>query len=131
MQRVFLDAHVLFSAAYSASSGLRRLWQLEDVTLLTSDYAAEEAMRNLDASRRDDLSTLLEGVSVVMTPERSDIEEASCLPEKDRPILAAAVQAGATHLLTGDWRHFERLFGRSVRGVLVLAPAQYFRAPRT
>jgi len=35
--------------------------------------------------------------------------------------------AGATHLITGDVRHFGRYFGQRVLGVLVMPPAQYLR----
>jgi len=49
------------------------------------------------------------------------------LPEKDAPILAAAVQSKCTHLLTGDKQHFDALYGKSVEGVIVLLPAEYIR----
>ena len=48
MDRVFLDANILFSAAYRPTSRLLQLWSLPDVELLTSPYAVEEARRNLD-----------------------------------------------------------------------------------
>jgi hypothetical protein len=51
VDRVFLDANVLFSAAYIEGSGLARLWQLADAELLSSDYATEEARRNLALDR--------------------------------------------------------------------------------
>ena len=41
MDRVFLDANVLFSAAYRQDSSLLRLWELKDVELVTSAYAFE------------------------------------------------------------------------------------------
>ena len=41
------------------------------------------------------------------------------LPEKDQPILAAAFKARATHLLTGDRRHFGECFGKRICGVLI------------
>ena len=47
------------------------------------------------------------------------------LPEKDQPIVAAAIQGGAAHLLTGDRRHFGPWFGKRIGGVLVQTPAQY------
>lgn len=127
MDRVFLDANVLFSAAYRSDSGLRELWSREDVSLVTSAYAAEEARRNLDQpQQRADLEQLLTRVSVVMsTPPDRPIPDGEPLPDKDRPILLAAVDLGATHLLTGDLRHFGRLFGSTVEGVLILPPAQY------
>ena len=58
MDRVFLDANVLFSAAYLESSGLARLWQLADAELLSSDYAIEEARRNLALDRAPALARL-------------------------------------------------------------------------
>lgn len=45
----------------------------------------------------------------------------------DRPILLAAIAARATHLLTGDVKHFGRLFGRRVEGVVILTPGDYLR----
>ena len=43
VDRVFLDANVLFSAAYSEGSRLRELWRLAETELLTSAFALEEA----------------------------------------------------------------------------------------
>lgn len=125
--RVFLDANVLFSAAYRPNSGLRRLWRLRDVELVTSSYAVEEAQRNLEtASQRSDLRALLDSCKVIAT-ETVDvvIPPGLSLVEKDRPILAAAIASGASHLLTGDVRHFGACYGQVIVGVLILAPAQY------
>jgi len=36
MDRLFLDANVLFSAAYRPQVGLVRLWKLKDVVLCSS-----------------------------------------------------------------------------------------------
>ncbi|MDI6711392.1 MAG: PIN domain-containing protein [Bacillota bacterium] len=124
MPRLFLDANVLFSAAYG-SRGLLRLWESArsgEVTLLTSGYAVEEARRNLrhpDQWRR--LAELLSDVSVVGEAP----PDASCpamLPEKDRPLLLAAIAAGATHFLTGDLRHFGRYRNQAVAGVRICTP---------
>lgn len=129
MDRLFLDANVLFSAAYREDSGLRRLWTLPAVELVTSAYAAEEARRNLDdAASRSRLAGLL--ADLERLPEArlpAGIPELASLPPKDRPILAAAVRANATHLITGDIRHFGPLFGGTVAGVLVQRPADYLR----
>ena len=43
MDRVFLGANVLFSAAYRDGAPLRHLWAMEGVALITSDHAMEEA----------------------------------------------------------------------------------------
>jgi len=56
LDRIFLDANVFFSAACLELSGLARLWTLEDVELLSSAYAVEEARRNLAIYRREALA---------------------------------------------------------------------------
>ncbi|MBM3268627.1 MAG: DNA-binding protein [Candidatus Sericytochromatia bacterium] len=129
MDRVFLDANVLLLAAYRSDAGLRRLWDLEGAALVTSLHAAEEARRNLDhAQQRADLENLLSKVSVVFTtPPDRPIPEGDPLPDKDRPIMLAAIEAGSTHLITGDFRHFGRLFGTTVEGASVLPPSEYLR----
>jgi|SRR5208283_1501784 len=122
--RLFLDANVLFSAAYRPDSGLARLWQLQNVELITSAYALEEATRNLaDEGQRLRLRKLLERTRIVIGS--SPLPDNVLLPEKDRPVLQAAIHAGATHLLTGDQRHFGRHFGRRYGGVLILPPRDY------
>ena len=47
------------------------------------------------------------------------------LPTKDRPILLGAIAVGATHLLTGDVKHFGAYYRRVVAGILILAPSDY------
>jgi hypothetical protein len=125
---VFLDANVLFSAAYRPDAGLRRLWRLPTARLITSAYAAEEARRNLmDPGQRRELEELLGSVEVVATAAPTDHPLFSTmeLADKDRPVLLAAIGVGATHLLTGDFRHFGPYYGKRIEGVLVLPPGEY------
>jgi predicted nucleic acid-binding protein len=127
MERVFLDANGLFSAAYKKTR-LRTLWTFPDVTLLSSSYAVAEAETNLARERPEavaELAKLLLQVTVVKTPDAPTLPANIKLEEKDSPILLAAISAKATHLLTGDLKHFGHLFGMSVEGVLILTPAQY------
>ena len=127
MDRVFLDANVLFSASRRAESRMLWLWRCPGMKLLTSAYAIEETARNLpsaDARRR--LARLLRDMGIVAAPSATAGVENARLPEKDQPILAAAIHAGATHLLTGDKKHFRSLFGRRIRGVLIQTPAQFY-----
>lgn len=133
MDRVFLDGNILFSAAYRRDARLRRLWELSDVKLLTSAYAVEEARRNLDTlQQRADLVEILRLVQVIaVTPSDLPIMPAIEISDKDRPILLTAIAAQATHLLTGDVRHFGRYYGQVVKGVLILPPAQCMRASRS
>jgi uncharacterized protein len=125
---VFLDANILFSAAYRSDAGLKRLWKLPGARLITSAYAAEEARRNLGyPEQREDLEGLLDSVEVVTTalPAEHLLYSTVKLPEKDQPILLAAIGAGATHLLTGDFRHFGPYYGERIQGVLILPPGEY------
>jgi predicted nucleic acid-binding protein len=125
---VFLDANVLFSAAYRPDAGLRRLWSLPGVRKITSAYAAEEARRNLSQPKqREDLEKLLASVEVIATTASTDhlIFSTIELPDKDQPVLLAAIGAGATHLLTGDFRHFGPYYGERIEGVLILSPRDY------
>jgi uncharacterized protein len=52
MDRLFLDANVLFSAAYRPGVRLLKLWKLKNVALFSSRYALEEALRMQSEHRR-------------------------------------------------------------------------------
>lgn len=125
MDRLFLDANVLFSAAYRADSGLLQLWELDDVELLTSAYAFEEARRNLGA---DDqlrcLQELVRDLEIVPESEVALPDEVE-LSGKDVPILQAAVAAESSHLITGDRKDFGRYFGQKLGRVWVMTPCEY------
>ncbi|MGB7752274.1 MAG: PIN domain-containing protein [Candidatus Acidiferrales bacterium] len=128
MDRLFLDANVLFSAAYRPDAGLLSLWKLKNVTLCSSRYAVEEARFNLDD---DDQRARLETVSQhlhLFEAAARDLPSGISLPEKDVPILLAAMEARASHLLTGDVRHFGFHFGSRIAGILILLPGEYLRA---
>ena len=128
MDLLFLDANILFSAAYRPDAGLRRLWGLPEVRMITSVYAAEEARRNLSHPQQlADLEELLGSVEIVPTTVPTDHPLFSTikLPDKDQPILLAAISAGATHLLTGDVQHFGPYYGERIEGVLILPPGAY------
>lgn len=124
---------MLFSAAYRPGAGVRKLWEISGNRLVTSTYAVAEASRNLKApEQRASLDSLLLDVRVLehrpgegrQNPE--DVESMN-LPDKDIPIMMAAVDARATHLITGDSTHFGPYYGESVAGVLILPPAEYLR----
>jgi predicted nucleic acid-binding protein len=127
--RVFLDANVVFSAAYRLTSRLNSLWLLQSVELVTSYLAAEEARRNLRVHKPDALARLESLLDSITTISISDstvsIPDGIVLAEKDVHILAGAISSGCTHLITGDNQHFGHLFGHTVSGVKVVTPAQY------
>lgn len=128
IDRVFLDANVLFSIAYG-SPGLNRFWELAKkrrCTLFTSNYVIEEVKRNLiHPEQLRKLDTFL--VKVRIVPEVDpDIPCPIELPNKDRPIMLAALSIKADYLITGDTIHFGKYFGQTVSGVKICRPRDYF-----
>jgi len=126
MIRVFLDANVLFSAAWREGSGMGQLWELANIQLVSSPYALAEAERNIQikkpaaAERLSELASRVE-ISAVTLPLDGDYG----LPEKDRPILQAAVGSGCAVLLTGDVTHFGHLIGAEAAGVRVMTVSEF------
>ena len=132
MHRVFLDANVLFSAAYRVETPLRTLFTLPRTQLVTSAYALEEARRNLSAGQQQaELKRLCRAVEVVSVfPLQRELLILAKLPENDRPILWAAISVRATHLLSGDVKAFGRFYGQTINGVLIMPPAVYLKGHR-
>lgn len=129
MDRLFLNANVLFSASYRDGAGLVGLWKLRGVHVITSHYAVVEARRNLvSGEQRSRLDSLLVTTEVVDEVDEKTIDDEIRLPSKDRPILRAAVNARATHLVTGDVTHFGQFYGQRLQGVLVVTPGDYLRS---
>lgn len=131
MDRVFLDANVLFSAAYASGSCFLELWRRRGIRLLSSEYAVQETKRNLVGGERlKRFERLIDSMEIVPNYTEQSLRHvrlAVSLPEKDQPILAAAIHSRATHLLTGDRQHFGKYFGKRIRGVLIQLPAQYLQ----
>jgi predicted nucleic acid-binding protein len=127
---LFLDANVLFSAAYRVQSPLRELWTLPETELVTSDYALEEARRNLSGIDQRRLEELRGSLRLIHESGSWALPPDVILPEKDRPILSAAIVSGATHLITGDHTHFGPWYGKQVGGVTILRPAAYLQSRR-
>ena len=174
MDRLFLDANVLFSAAYRPNAGLLQLWKLRGAILCSSRYALEEARINsIEEAQKRRLSRLARNLQLFDPPDRQpdrqrpagvslpdpvdlslpdavdvfvpdavgvSLPEAVAvslpkavvvsLPQKDWPIFSAALAACATHLITGDVRHFGPYFGKAVHGILIMTPARYLKTRR-
>jgi predicted nucleic acid-binding protein len=87
--------------------------------------------RNLEAKRPSALPILrgsLTTVQVAREPAPGDVERLTPpdLSSKDRPLLAAAIVAHATHFVTGDVADFGRWMDRRARLPLrVMTPRQF------
>jgi len=129
--RLFLDANVIFTAAHNPdgrSSALFELARKEWCRLSTSPHAAGEAERNIRLKypgAADRFDGLIQLVRIEAEAGQADVSWAleQRLPLKDAPVLATAVACRADVLVTGDRTHVGHLFGRRVRGVQVLTPA--------
>lgn len=134
--KLFLDANVIFTAAYSAqglSRGLFRLAAAGKCALCTSAFAHEEAVRNIQKKAPDKLAdptVLIQQVDILPEPHPQWVIRAARLPlaGKDAPVLAAALQGKADIFVTGDRRDFGHLLGRVLHGVIILTPADTLEA---
>ena len=119
--RIFLDANVLFSAGKSAGAVRVFLAELQcgGHILVADGYVLGEARRNLEVKFPEvlkDFEILLEQVEVAAgTCGPLGAGNAPELPEKDRPVLAAAIHRRCQILITGDKMHFGSLYGQ-IRG---------------
>jgi len=127
IDRIFLDANILFSVAYG-SRGLDRLWELQKkrgCVLVASGYVIEEAKRNLtDTDQLKKLEACLSNLQIVLEADPS-IDCPIELPQKDKPVPMAAISAKADYLLTGDIEHFGKYFGQTIMGVRICLPREY------
>jgi predicted nucleic acid-binding protein len=125
VKRVFLDANVLFTAAHNPAGKASLLFELArrgHWTLITCQLAYEEARRNVRIkfpTCQPRLNELGRDIRIL-----TQVSRTRCpldLPAKDQPIFLSALQSGATHLLTGDIKHFGPFMDRAseTRGVLI------------
>lgn len=127
MMRIFLDANILFAIALPKSrTGIFFEELRKHTVLITNIYAVEEVQRNLAEKRPDalpDFERLLKHIEIIaVTITSLDIKLAS----KDIPILGGAIAGRATHLLTGDKRDFQALWGETIKGVKIVSPQILF-----
>ena len=98
-------------------------------TLVADGYVATEARHNLAAKAP---STALDYLhALLMQIEVSPVQYPAAaptavlwLPEKDRPVLQAAMALRCDALVTGDRSHFGPGYGRTFSGVAIYSPAQ-------
>jgi predicted nucleic acid-binding protein len=139
--RIFVDANLLFFAAKS-DGAIRQLLQLlrrAGHKLVVDGYVLEEARRNLAhkfPAGVQVLEALVPTLDLVGThPDNLALASKLPLPDKDKPVLLAAIAARCQALVTGDQTHFGPLFGQRVGGVDIHSPRtlaeQILAGPRT
>ena len=126
--RIFVDANVLFTAAYTPggpSNLLVRFGHGRSLTLVTCDYVVGEVERNLarkaPPAAMERLPALVAACEPVPTILNGDVPPG--LPAKDHPIWLSAVAAGCNVLLTGDRKDFGRLKHPKM---VVMGPSELF-----
>jgi uncharacterized protein len=126
--RLFLDANILFSAAKSDGAIRELLRRLLDDghECWVDEYVVIEARRNLHLkgpAAIEAFERLLTRIRVcplqAISPPRAEFD---WLPEKDRPVLAAAIRTRCEALVTGDRTHFGAGYGKTFGGVTVYSP---------
>ena len=126
--RVFLDANILFSAAKS-DGAVRQLFNLladAGHECWVDEYVVIEARRNLGAKYPDALAALeallkRTRISPAQAPG-VELTLVNWLPEKDRPVLAAAMRLHCDVLVTGDQKHFGAAYGKVIGRVAIHSP---------
>lgn len=94
--------------------------------LCTDAYVEAEARRNLTVKAPAGLPAL---DALLVRVELSGYsggelssEIATLLPEKDQPVLAAAIRLRCDALVTGDRTHFGAIYGKKAKGVMNHSP---------
>jgi uncharacterized protein len=129
--RIFLDANILFSGAKSDGAVRQLLHDLhtEGHALVADGYVAAEAERNIAAKATGDNGDYLQALlsQIELNPVHPTAKAGTAcdwLPEKDRPVLLAAIKCRCDVLVTGDRTHFGPGYGRTFGGVTIHSPAQ-------
>lgn len=119
--KIFLDANVLFSASNPASNIHQFIMLLSEThQIVTSDYAHEEARRNIQAKRATWYATFADLEKMVEQLPSATLCHDIALVAKDRPILGAAIAHQCDYLLTGDKKDFGHLYGVTIDTVTVI-----------
>jgi len=139
MIRVFLDASVLFAAAYSTTGASREIIRQGFrgcIELVASELVFEEARRNLEVKAPGevpDLETFHQAATIEMVrPSREEIEEAmEYTVDKDAPVVAAARKAEVDYLVSLDREHLVEATGVVQRsGLVIVLPGDFLKDMR-
>lgn len=135
--KIFLDASVLFAAAYSSRGGSREIIRrgiTGGLLIVVSSTVLEEAVRNLEQKAPAAVETfrIFVGVLDPRIAEEPSKKEAGKVGQyinpEDAVVLAAAVKAGTDYFVTLDKKHFlkDPQIEKKV-GLKILSPRQFLK----
>jgi len=133
MIRAFVDASVLFAAAYSETGASREIIRQairDKIRLVASQLVFEEARRNLQDKAPEvvaDFENLRDAVGFeIVRPTKREVEEAlQYTAAKDAPIVAAARKARVDYLVSLDRHHLVDVPEVAKRsGLKILLPSE-------
>lgn len=110
--KLFLNSSVLFSAVASVSGGSSKLFQLDDINLVTSDYVLTEVANNVNKKlfpiylKRLSLLRLKLGIVNTQISSNFTKDATKIIIQKDVLVLAAARECGSDYLVTFDRKDF-------------------------
>jgi hypothetical protein len=134
--KLFLDTSVLLAAAGSGR-GASRFLITEAVArgwmLVSADYCAEEARRNLPKLGVSAATAWRRTVfpALEITAVRLALDKPLVFPKaKDRPVVITALAAQSEWLLTLDETDFHGNLGREIYGMRIATPGEFLLAQR-
>lgn len=133
--RIFVDASVLFAATHSPRGSARDLIEAGirgHVTLVLSPFVIQEIRRNLLSKAPEALSLfeafLAPGLLLIVQPSSALVQHvAAVIVLKDAPVVAGAIDAGATVVATYDRKHLLTKRGEifAAFGVTMATPGEF------
>ncbi|MBI5753548.1 PIN domain-containing protein [Candidatus Peregrinibacteria bacterium] len=139
MDKLFLDANILFTAAYSESGASRALFELakkKKLLLVSSKYAITEARHNIQKKLTEKhligLFRLIAELEIVddakfSTEEIQKYEK--IIIKKDVPILLAAKNQKVQFLITLDKKDFKNTKIKSTKlPFAIMSPGEYLQS---
>jgi predicted nucleic acid-binding protein len=138
--KVFLDANILFAAAYSARGGSRKIIRkgiASELIIVVSSTVLEEAIRNLEQKAPTAVESFMRFVGalnpqITEEPSKKEMGEVSqYLNPEDAIVLAAAIKAGVGYFVTLDKKHFlkDPQVEKKAR-LKILSPRQFLKENR-
>ena len=138
MDKLFLDANILFTATYSntgASWAIFELAKKKKLKIVSSLYAVTEAQKNIITKAGEGfLVTFFKLVSILSTVDKSMPSAAEVLKfsefiiAKDVPILASSFEQKVNFLITLDQKDFRNEKIKNLKlPFVILSPGEYLR----